>query len=156
VVAFPGLTIQSQGGYLHPRDLFPKGLGAPWLCGGGLREPTLLLLPITGLNSSCQNGGETAWGFVKTSKLRKRPHTCFLSNRDVTRDVWASPPFFLLLKGKRKGSRKQRGAGDSLLATLGTVTSSWQGDMAPVRGARPALMAGVAGWSHPWCPLGWR
>lgn len=131
---------------------------APLSPGGqGLWEPAPPPFPVTALNSNCQSRGETTRGFVKTNKLKEKPRTRFLSNRNVRRDVWAYPPCFLLLKGKRKGSRERRGAGDSLLATLGTVMSSCQGDVAPVQGTWPAFVAGAVGWRRcPWCPLGWR
>lgn len=58
----------------------------------GLWEPAPPPFPVTALNSNCQNRGETARGFVKTNKLKEKPRTRFLSNRNIGRDVWASLP----------------------------------------------------------------
>lgn len=96
--------------------------------GGSLWEPphtpSSPFLPLT--STTVGRGWRGRWhrALLKQIHSRKRPCACFPSNCDVTRDVWAfvlhSPPFFFfLLKGKRKRSRKRRGAGDSLLATWG-------------------------------------
>lgn len=142
-----------------PQRSLPKGSRCPSVPVGGLWEPAPSLLPVTALNSNRQNRGETVQGFVKTNKLKEKA-LCMFPQQPRRHEgclAFPPPPAALLLKGKRKESRKQRGAGDSLLATLGTVMSSCQGDMAPARGAWPALVAGAVGWGgHPWYHLGWR
>lgn len=140
-----------------PQGSLPKGSRHPSALGQGLWELGPPLLLITALKSNRQNGGETARGFVKTNKFKEKASYVFPQQPRRHAGCLGFHLLLLLLKGKRKGSRKRRGAGDSLLATLGTVMSSCQGDMAPAQGARPALVDRAAGrGGHPWYPLGWR